>query len=95
MESNANKPSELKLVILDTGIATKTIENVKIIRIKSERYNLLVMKDHCPIIAEINGSVMVEADEPLKLENIKAFYALSKNVFHLIIREKTESAKES
>ena len=91
MENN----TELKVIILDTGIATKTIENVKIIRIKSDKYNLLIMKDYCPVIGEINGSIAIEADEPFRMDDVRAFYALSKNVFHLIIKEKISDATKA
>ena len=41
-----HKSDELKVIILDSGIDIEEIENVKIIRIKSGIYNLLIYKDY-------------------------------------------------
>lgn len=79
---------ELKVIILDSSkIALEKIENVKVIRIKSEQYTLLIMKDYWPVLGEIKGKITIEADENYTYEDIEGFYALSHNVFHLIIKE--------
>ena len=80
---------ELQAVVLNSeNIQMDKIENVKIIRVKSEEYNLLIMKDYWPVVGEINGKVTIEADENYTYDNINGFYTLSHNVFHLIIKEK-------
>ena len=86
-----HKSDELKVIILDSGIDIEEIENVKIIRIKSGIYNLLIYKDYWAIVGELDGSILIEGDVNRKYENIKGFYALSRNVFHLIIKERDES----
>lgn len=86
----ANK--ELKVVILDSGIEMEEILHVKIIRVKSHNYNLLILKDYWPIIGELDGSISIEAERNVKYENIKGFYSLSNNIFHLIIKEKGEQS---
>ena len=86
-----HKSDELKVIILDSGIDLEEIENVKIIRIKSGIYNLLIYMDYWPIVGELDGSISIEGDVNRKYENIKGFYALSRNVFHLIIKERDES----
>ena len=87
MQSN----KELKVIVLDSGIEIKEIENVKIIRVKSDKYNLLVLKDYWPIVGEINGSISIEGETNHRYNNIKGFYSLSKNLFYLIINEKGET----
>ena len=87
MQSN-NK--ELKVIVLDSGIEIKEIDNVKIIRIKSDNYNLLVLKDYWPVVGEINGSISIEGERNTKYENINGFYSLSRNLFYLIIKDKGE-----
>ena len=63
-------------------------EHIKVIRIVSKDYNLLIMEDYLPIIGEINGSVDIKNEEvELNYKNIKAFYMNSKNVFNLMIKE--------
>jgi len=62
--------------------------NVKVIRIISKDYNLLIMKDYLPIIGEIDGSVDIKSDDAeINLKGIKAFYMNSNNEFNLMIRE--------
>ena len=86
---------ELKVIILDSNnINMQEIDNVKLIRIKSDKYNLLIMKDYWPVVGEINGKIVIEAEESLTFENIVGFFALSHNVFHLIIKETGDSTNE-
>ena len=85
------KSNELKVIVLDSGIDIEEIEKVKIIRVKSGIYNLLIYKDYWPIVGEINGSISIEGEINRKYENIKGFYSLSRNVFHLIIKERDEA----
>lgn len=82
---------ELVVIILDSEkMQMIKIENVKVIRIKSELYTLLIMKDYWPVVGEINGRISIEADENYTYENIEGFYTLSHNVFHLMIKETGE-----
>ncbi|MBR3209970.1 MAG: hypothetical protein IKF82_06890 [Bacilli bacterium] len=81
------KQRELKVIILENDSARmKVIENVKIIRINDRGYKLLIMKDYWPVVGEIDGSIIIDGDEEYPIENIKGFYSLSHNIFHLIIR---------
>ena len=85
------RSEELEVIILDSEkMHMNKIENVKVIRIKSELYTLLIMKDYWPVVGEINGRISIEADENYTYENIEGFYTLSHNVFHLMIKETGE-----
>lgn len=91
MENN----TELKVIILDSSsIDMIEVPNVKIVRIKSDKYNLLIMKDYWPVVGEINGSVIIEAQESIKYDKLEGFFALSHNVFHLIIKELGDNKNE-
>ena len=81
----------IEVIILDNSISLSTIKNVKIIRIKDNNYNLLIMKDYWPILGEIHGTIIIESDIEYKYENIYGFYTLTNNIFHLIIKEKRSS----
>lgn len=81
---------ELKVIILDSGIEVTEIENVRIIRIKSDNYSLLILKDYWPVVGEINGSISIEGQTNTKFENISGFYTVSRNLFYLIIKDKGE-----
>ena len=54
----------VKIYSLLNGLSV--LENVKVIRIKSKDYNLLIMKDYVPIIGEIEGDFEVETDKETK-----------------------------
>lgn len=78
----------IKVRIFDMEHGLREYENIKIIRIVSKDYNLLIMKDYLPIIGEIEGSVDIKNDTvDLSFKNIKAFYMNSSNVFNLMIKE--------
>ena len=85
------RSEELEVIILDSEkMQMNKIENVKVIRIKSELYTLLIMKDYWPVVGEINGRISIEADENYTYENIEGFYTQSHNVYHLMIKETGE-----
>ena len=74
----------VKVLNIQTGLIVH--ENVKFVRILSEKYNLLMMRDYLPIIGEINGTVEVEGNSLYKYENIQGYYINKKNEFTLIIK---------
>lgn len=81
---NENKEMLVRVFNLEGLVEYK---DVKIVRITSKDYNLLIMKDYLPIIGEIDGNVDIKSDkEEINLKNIKAFYMNSNNVFNLMIQ---------
>ena len=77
-----------KVRVFDLNTGLTEYEHIKIVRIISKDYNLLIMKDYLPIIGEIDGSVDIKNDEINEsFKNIKAFYMNSDNVFNLMIKE--------
>jgi len=80
--------SGIKVRVFDMEHGLREYEDIKIIRIISKDYNLLIMKDYLPIIGEIEGSVDIKNDKvDESFKNIKAFYMNSDNVFNLMIKE--------
>ena len=78
----------IKVRIFDLKKGLVEYENIKIIRIISKNYNLLIMQDYLPILGEIEGSVDIKNEDiELNYKNIKAFYMNSSNVFNLMIKE--------
>lgn len=76
----------VKIYSLLNGLSV--LENVKVIRIKSKDYNLLIMKDYVPIIGEIEGNFEVETDKETKeLANIRSYYVCQNNVFEIILKD--------
>ena len=80
----------------DNGILVKVLsmqdglveyENVEFIRIISQKYTLLIMKDYLPIIGEIKGKVEMQSKNgSIKIENITAYYMHKHNEFNLFIK---------
>ena len=89
--------SYLQVIIMEASIRVKIfslqsgleiLENVKVIRIKSKDYNLLIMPDYMPLLGEIQGNIDFENSENSKsLKNINAYYMNTNNEFSLIVRE--------
>jgi len=78
----------MKVKIFDLSKGLIEYDNIKIIRIISKDYNLLIMEDYLPILGEIEGSVDIKNEDiELNYKNIKAFYMNSNNVFNLMIKE--------
>ncbi len=78
----------LKVRIFDLNKGLIEYEHIKIIRIISKDYNLLIMQDYLPIIGEIDGSIEIKNEElNISYEKINAFYMSSNNVFNLMIKE--------
>ena len=78
----------VKIYSLLNGLSV--LENVKVIRIKSKDYNLLIMKDYVPLIGEIEGDFEVETDKETKeLANIRGYYVCQNNVFEIILKDET------
>ena len=85
--NNSEESREMKVRVFDLNGLVE-YEDVKIVRIVSKDYNLLIMKDYLPIIGEIDGNVDIKSDkQEVNLKNIRAFYMNSNNEFNLMIRE--------
>ena len=83
---NENNGMKVRIFNLERGLVE--YEHVKIIRIISKNYNLLVMQDYLPMLGEIEGSVDIKNEDiEINYKNIKAFYMNSGNVFNLMIKE--------
>ncbi len=76
----------VKIFNLSEGLVI--VEDVKIIRIKSTDYNLLIMPGYMPLLGEVNGNIDIESETISKhYEDIEAYYVNSNNEFSLFIRE--------
>ena len=55
-----NKTMKVRVFDLKHGLVE--YEDVKIVRIISKDYNLLIMIDYLPIIGEVEGSIDIQGD---------------------------------
>ena len=71
---------------IDEGF--QKFEQVDMIRIKSEKYTLLIMDDYIPVIGRIDGMVeIVSGEDTRSFQPIHGFYTHRKNTFELLIKE--------
>ena len=71
---------------IDEGF--QKFKQVDMIRIKSEKYTLLIMDDYMPVIGRIDGMVeIVSGEDTRSFQPIHGFYTHRKNTFELLIKE--------
>ena len=71
---------------IDEGF--QKFEQVDMIRIKSEKYTLLIMADYMPVIGRIDGMVeIVSGEDTRSFQPLHGFYTHRKNTFELLIKE--------
>lgn len=77
-----------KVRIFDLEKGLTEYEHIKIVRILSKDYNLLIMQDYLPMIGDLVGSVDIKGEDiDINFPKIRAFYMNSNNVFNLMIKE--------
>ncbi len=63
-------------------------ENVSFIRIRSTRYNLLIMEDYLPVLGQIDGSVFLRTEsEEVEYKEILGYFMHKNNEFSLMLEE--------
>ena len=78
----------IEVIVISFQNGYQIYHNVKLIRLKSKTYNLLIMIDYMPIVGEIDGDISIISDkEEIRLENFQGFYVMKNNVFKLLIKE--------
>ena len=76
----------VKIFSLSKGL--EIVDSIRLIRIKSKDYNLLLMPGYVSILGEIEGNIEFELDSnSIKYDNIVAYYINSNDVFSLLLRE--------
>ncbi len=74
-----------KIMSLQDGV--KTYNDCIAIKIKSSKYNLLIMEGHAPLIGEIKGSIEVTLkNDKITLDNVNGYYLNLDNTFKLMLR---------
>ena len=88
VEQQVGSGEGFKVRIFDLKTGLTEYEHIKVVRIISKDYNLLIMEDYLPIIGEIDGSIDIKGEDvDLSFPKIEAFYMNSKNVFNLMVKE--------
>ncbi len=82
--------------VVDAQNGLKQYDNIRMIRVLSKDYNLLIMEDYMPIIGEIDGSIEIVFDDTsMKLEGIHGYYMHKKNKFSLMIERRSGVLEKS
>ena len=77
-----------KVKVFSLSKEMEIIDNVRLIRIKSSDYNLLLMPGYMSILGEIDGSVDFELDkDTINYDKVVAYYVHSNNEFLLLLKE--------
>lgn len=83
-----------RVISMEEGL--REISGVRLIRIKSREYNLLIMEDYMPVLGEIDGEVAIVAgEEEYRTGPMKGFFSHRKNLFSLMISEDFQCLEES
>lgn len=70
----------------------RVFDSVKVIRLTSRDYTLLIMEDYFPCLGGISGHVeLIKDDEMVDLGNVKGFYVHRNNEFNLLIEKQLEA----
>ncbi len=74
--------------VSDFAHGLRVFDDVKLIRIRSRDYTLLIMEDYFPLLGRIHGRVeLVTKDELIDLGEVSGFYMHRENEFSLLINE--------
>lgn len=77
-----------KVRVFELNHGLREYDEIKVVRITSKDYNLLIMVDYLPILGEFDGNIDIKGnDVDLSFKNIHGFYMNSNNVFNLMISE--------
>ena len=70
----------------------RVFDGVKLIRITSKDYTLLIMEDYFPCLGSVYGHVeLVKEDDLVDLGRVKGFYLHRNNEFSLLIEKQLEA----
>ncbi len=78
----------IEVIIISFEKEFQIFHNVRLLRLKSKDYNLLMMVDYMPVVGELEGMLtIVSENQEVSFENIRGFYVMKNNVFKLLVKE--------
>ena len=91
MKKTADPSSEngkIRVLVSDFPHGLREFEDIRLIRIKSSDYTLLIMEDHFPVLGQVEGTVeLVSGEDAIKLGNIHGFYVHRDNECSLLVED--------
>ena len=62
----------------------KQYDDVKFVKIRSKKYNLIIMRDYLPIIGEIQGEIQIGREkETIDMKKVRGYFMHKHNQFNL------------
>lgn len=78
------KLQNITVQLLNIAGDVKQYDDVKFIKIRSQKYNLIIMKDYLPIIGEIQGEIQIGREkEDINMEKVRGYFMHKHNKFNL------------
>lgn len=86
---NGGSEASIQASILSFADGLAEYENVDLIRVKSRRYNLLILKDYMPVLGELDDARVEIVTEGQKevYNNVNGYFIHADNRFELLITE--------
>ena len=81
---NREDLQNITVQLLNIAGDVKQYDDVKFIKIRSQKYNLIIMKDYLPIIGEIQGEIQIGREkEDINMEKVRGYFMHKHTKFHL------------
>ena len=81
---NREEMQNITVQLLNIAGDVKLYDDVKFIKIKSKKYNLIIMRDYLPIIGEIQGEIQIGREkEDINMEKVQGYFMHKHNKFNL------------
>ena len=81
---NREEMQNITVQLLNIAGDVKLYDDVKFIKIKSKKYNLIIMRDYLPIIGEIQGEIQIGREkENIDMKKVRVYFMHKHNQFNL------------
>lgn len=81
---NRENLQNITVQLLNIAGDVKQYDDVKFIKIRSQKYNLIIMKDYLPIIGEIQGEIQIGREkEDINMKKVRGYFMHKHNKFNL------------
>jgi hypothetical protein len=84
----AEEKKYFEVIVISFKNGFQIFHNVRLVRLISKRYNLLIMVDYMPVLGEMEGSLtIVSENQEVRMDQVKCFYVMRNNMLKVLIRE--------
>ena len=85
---NNTEENDIVVRLLNIEGDVTEYSDVNFIKIVSDKYNFIIMKDYLPIIGEISGTIEIgRKNENITMENVRGYFMHKHNKFNLFYSE--------